>query len=161
MEAGALLVSVFLVFLQPIERTGRTLLLSVGAFGLATIVFGLSRSFPLSLAAYMSVGMADQVSVVMRSTTIQLATPDELRGRVTSVNMVFIGASNQLGAVESGFVAAVASATFAVVSGGVACLGVLAAVAATMPELRNYRIQPRRAPVPAVADEEELAAASG
>ena len=72
----------------------------------AAIVFGLSRSFPLSIAAYMVAGMADQVSVVMRQTTIQLATPDALRGRVSSVNMIAIAASNQLGAVESGFVAA-------------------------------------------------------
>jgi hypothetical protein len=83
--------------------------------------------------------MADQVSVVMRSTIIQLATPDALRGRVSSINMIFIGASNQLGAMESGFVAALTSATFAVVSGGIACLAVVAAVAARLPELRRYR----------------------
>jgi hypothetical protein len=83
--------------------------------------------------------MADQVSVVTRSIIIQLSTPDELRGRVSSVNLLFIGASNQLGAVESGFVAALTSATFAVVSGGVLCLGVLAVIAVTMPKLRVYR----------------------
>ena len=88
----------------------------------------------------MAVWMADQVSVVMRQTTIQLATPDELRGRVSSVNMVFIGASNQLGSVESGFVAAATNATFAVVSGGAGCLAVLALIAARMPDLRHYRI---------------------
>ncbi|MSQ62135.1 MAG: MFS transporter [Dehalococcoidia bacterium] len=148
MDLGALLMSVALVLIPPIERTGRALLLSVAAFGVTTIVFGLSRSFPLSLAAYMAVGMADQVSVVMRQTTIQLATPDELRGRVSSVNMVFIGASNQLGGVESGFVAAVTNATFAVVSGGAGCLAVLALIAARMPELRHYRIgRSRAAPV--------------
>jgi len=108
--------------------------------GLATIVFGFSRSFPLSIAAYMIVGMADQISVVMRGTAIQLSTPDALRGRVSSVNMIFIGASNQLGAVESGFVAALTSATFAVVSGGVGCLIVLAVVALKLPELRRYRV---------------------
>ena len=75
----------------------------------------------------------------MRSTAIQLSTPDELRGRVSSVNFIFIGASNQLGAVESGFLAALTSAPFAVVSGGLGCLIVLAIVAATMPELRRYR----------------------
>ncbi len=87
----------------------------------------------------MAVGVADQVSVVLRSTMIQLATPDALRGRVSSVNFIFIGASNQLGAVESGFVAALTSAPFAVVSGGMGCLVVLAVVAATLPELRRYR----------------------
>lgn len=149
LDLGAMLVSIGLVFLPPVRRTGRALLLAVGGFGLATILFGLSRSFPLTLAAYMAVGMADQVSVVMRQTTIQLATPDALRGRVSAVNMLFIGASNRLGAVESGFVAAATSATFAVVSGGAGCLAVLGLVAAKMPELRAYRIVPHSARPPA------------
>jgi hypothetical protein len=84
--------------------------------------------------------MADQVSVVTRATLIQLSTPDELRGRVSSVNLVFIGASNQLGAVESGFVAWLFGATFSVVAGGVACLGVLGWIAFKMPAVRNYRL---------------------
>jgi hypothetical protein len=140
LEVGALATSLVLIALPPIRHAGRALMLAVAVYGLATIVFGLSRSFPLSLAAYMLVGVADQVSVVMRSTTIQLATPDELRGRVSAVNLLFIGASNQLGAAESGFVAAATSATFAVVSGGIASLVVLAVVAARIPELRHYRI---------------------
>jgi len=142
LEAGALIMSVVLVVIPPVRRVGRTLLITVMLFGLATIAFGLSRSLPLSIALYMCIGMADQVSVVMRHTTIQLATPDELRGRVSSVSALFIGASNQLGAVESGFVAAVTSATFAVVSGGIGCLAVVAAVTARMPELRRYRVDP-------------------
>jgi len=141
-DVGALAMSVLLVVLPPVRRAGRTLLFAVAAFGVATIVFGLSREFWLSLAAYFAVGAADQVSVVMRQTAVQLATPDELRGRVSSVNMIFIGASNQLGAAESGFVAALTNATFAVVSGGAACLGVVAVVAARMPELRGYVIGP-------------------
>jgi hypothetical protein len=88
----------------------------------------------------MLVGVADQVSVIMRSTAIQLSTPDELRGRVSAVNLLFIGASNQLGAAESGFVAAATSPTFAVVSGGILSLVVLAVVAVTIPTLRHYRI---------------------
>jgi hypothetical protein len=84
--------------------------------------------------------MADQVSVVMRSTIVQLTTPDALRGRVSSINMIFIGASNQLGAMESGFVAALTSATFAVVSGGAASLAVAGLVAARVPGLRRYRV---------------------
>src|SRR5207244_2534480 len=115
------------------------LLVAVGVYGMATIVFGLSRSFPLSVAAYMTVGTADQVSVVMRNTAIQLSTPDALRGRVSAVNMIFIGASNQLGAAESGFVAALTTPTFSVVSGGLGCLLVLAIVALKLPELRRYR----------------------
>ncbi len=139
LEAGALVTSILLVLRPPLVEQGRALLLAVGLFGIATIAFGLSRSFPLSIAAYAAVGMADQVSVVMRSTIIQMATPDELRGRVTSINMIFIGASNQLGAMESGFVAALTSAPFAVVSGGAACLLVVTAVASRLPELRRYR----------------------
>jgi MFS family permease len=112
----------------------------VAVFGLATIVFGLSRSFPLTIAAYLICGMADQVSVVMRSTAVQLSTPDALRGRVSAVNMMFIGASNQLGAAESGFVAHLTSPTFAVVSGGIGCLFVVALVAWRLPELRRYQV---------------------
>ncbi len=140
LEAGALLSSLILVTLPPIVRAGRALLIAVGIYGVATILFGLSGWFPLSVLAYMVVGVADQVSVVMRSTAIQLSTPDELRGRVSSVSFIFIGASNQLGAVESGFVAALTNAPFAVVSGGLGCLVVLAIVAAKMPELRRYRV---------------------
>jgi MFS family permease len=122
LEVGALGMAALLIFLPPIRRLGRALLWAVAVYGLATVVFGLSRWFPLSLAAYAAVGMADQVSVVARHTLIQLATPDALRGRVSAVSSVFIGASNQLGAAEAGFVAALTSPTFAVVSGGVACL---------------------------------------
>ena len=83
--------------------------------------------------------MADAVSVVLRGTAIQLSTPDALRGRVSSVNFVFIGASNQLGAARSGFLAALTDATFSVVSGGIGCLLVVALVAWRMPALRRYR----------------------
>jgi MFS family permease len=140
LELGALVMAVLLVLLPPIARLGRALCLAVAAYGLATIAFGLSHSFPLSVLAYVAVGMADQVSVVTRHTLVQLATPDALRGRVSSVNQVFIGASNQLGAVESGFVAGLLGATFAVVSGGVGCLLALGGVALWIPELRRYRI---------------------
>ena len=140
LELGALVTSLVLSVRPPIRRGGRALLLAVGAYGVATIAFGLSRWFPLSIAAYVLVGVADQVSVVMRSTIVQLSTPDEIRGRVSAVNMLFIGASNQLGAAESGFVAALTTAPLAVVSGGLGCLVVLAIVAATMPELRRYRV---------------------
>ncbi len=140
LDLGALVMSLVLVALPPIRRAGRALVLGVAAFATATIVFGLSRWFPLSIAAYMAAGMADQVSVVMRGTVIQLSTPDALRGRVSGVNMIFIGASNQLGAAESGFVAALTSPTISVVSGGLASLAVVAIVAAALPELRRYRI---------------------
>jgi MFS family permease len=139
-EVGALVMSVLLMLRPPAENAGRTLLIAVSVFGVATIVFGLSRVFALSVSVYLIAGMADQISVVMRSTAIQLSTPDELRGRVSAVNMVFIAASNQLGAAESGFVAHLVSPTFAVVSGGFACLLVVALMAWRLPELRRYRL---------------------
>jgi MFS family permease len=140
LEAGALAMSVLLVIGRPIRRQGRALLIAAALFGLATIAFGLSRSFWFSVAVYALAGMADQVSVVMRSTIVQLTTPDALRGRVSSINMIFIGASNQVGAMESGFVAALTNATFAVVSGGVACVAIVGAMARFNPQLRRYRI---------------------
>lgn len=139
-ELGALAMSVLLVGHPPRDYAGRTLLAAVSAFGVFTIVFGLSRWFPLSLGAYLLCGMADQISVVIRSTAVQLSTPDELRGRVSAVNLLFIGASNQLGAAESGFVAHLTNPTFAVVSGGVFCLVVVALIAWKLPELRRYRV---------------------
>ncbi len=147
LDIGALLTSMLLIALPPIRRLGRALLVTIALYGLATIVFGLSRSFPLSVAAYIAVGMADQVSVVVRSTLIQLSTPDALRGRVSSISMIFIGASNQLGAAEAGFLAAATSATFAVVGGGVACLFVVAVAAATVRSLRRFTIDEHGRPV--------------
>jgi MFS family permease len=137
---GTLLMTLVLLFVPSIARPGRALLIAVLFFGLATIVFGLSPSFRLSVAALVAAGMADQVSMVTRATIIQLSTPDPLRGRVNAVNMVFIGASNQLGAAESGFLAALTSATFSVVAGGVACLTVLGIVTDRVPALRDYRV---------------------
>jgi MFS family permease len=140
LETGALLMSGLLVFTPSFRRAGAALLWAVVAYGLATIAFGLSRWFPLSVAFYMMVGMADAVSVVLRGTAVQLSTPDELRGRVSSVNFIFIGASNNLGAAESGFLASLTSATFAVVFGGVGVLAVAALVAWRLPALRAYRL---------------------
>jgi MFS family permease len=170
LDFGALLMSVALVALPPVQRPGRALIGAVLGFALGTIVFGFSRNFALSLVAYMLIGIADQVSVVMRSTTVQLATPDELRGRVSSVNSLFVGASNQVGQMESGFVAAATSATFAVVSGGIAALGVVGIVTAAMPDLRRYHTSSAIAfsTVPTTAEmvleaveEEESSAATG
>ncbi|HWO73757.1 MAG TPA: MFS transporter [Dehalococcoidia bacterium] len=142
LEIGAFLMSAALVLRPPIVRTGRALVYSVVAFGLLTIGFGLSENLYLSIALYMAIGAADQVSVVMRNVIIQLATPDALRGRVSSVNQVFIQASNQLGAMESGFVAAATSAVFAVVSGGVAAVAIAALFGWRLKGLFDYR-QPR------------------
>lgn len=155
MNVGALLASLVLVMLRQVQRTGLALLISIVGFAFATIAFGLARSFPLAVLAYMLVGVSDQISVVMRQTTVQLATPDRLRGRVTAINALFVGSSNQLGAVRAGFMAAATSPTISVVGGGFMCLGVVAAVAVLLPELRRYRID--SAPDPEAADAEAVA----
>ena len=138
-QAGTVAMAVVLLVLPPVERPGRALLVSVFFFGLATVAFGLTRSFAFAVIALVISGMADQVSMMARSIILQLSTPDGLRGRVNAVNMIFIGASNELGAAESGFLASLTSATFSVVFGGLACLGVLGGVSVTIPALRSYR----------------------
>jgi MFS family permease len=140
LSIGTSAMTVVLLLRRPVERPGRALLAAVAAFGLATIAFGLSRSFALSVAALVVAGMADEVSMVARQVLIQLSTPDALRGRVSSVNLVFIGASNELGGAESGVLAGLTSPVFAVVFGGAACLGVLGVVAWRVPALRRYRV---------------------
>jgi len=158
MNVGALLASLVLVVVPQIQRTGVALLISIVGFAVATVAFGLSTSFPVAVAAYALVGLSDQVSVVMRQTTVQLATPDRLRGRVTAINALFVGSSNQLGAVRAGFVAEWTSAVFSVVSGGVICLGIVGAVAALMPELRRYRVDGRHRTAEEIARDEREAA---
>ncbi|AON55047.1 MFS transporter [Herbaspirillum seropedicae] len=120
--AGALAVALWLARRPLGGRVGRTMFVAVGVFGLATMVFGLSRSFPLSLAALAVLGAADMISVVVRSSFVQLETPDAMRGRVSAVNSVFIGTSNQLGEFESGLTAAWFGAVPAVLIGGIGTL---------------------------------------
>jgi hypothetical protein len=116
-------------------RVGRTLLIAVAGFGAATIVFGVSRSIVLSCAALAVAGFVDMFSMNIRSTTVALATPNELRGRVNAVEMVFISASNELGAFESGFAAAILGATTAVVAGGAITIGLAASWPVLFPQL--------------------------
>jgi MFS family permease len=113
------------------------MLVCVAIFGACTIVFGLSESFPLSIAALVVMGGADMVSVVVRHVVVQGQTPDEMRGRVAAVNMVFIGASNELGELESGLTAAWLGTVPAVVAGGLGTILVTALCAALFPELRK------------------------
>jgi MFS family permease len=120
--AGALVASIALLRWPLRRHVGPKLLAAVGVFGLATVVFGLSHSFALSLIALAMTGAADSISVVVRSTLIQLETPNEMRGRVSAVNSIFIGASNQLGEFESGATAAAFGAVGSVVLGGVGTL---------------------------------------
>ena len=132
---GALLGAIWLTR-RPVGRNaGRTLLLVVVVFGAAHIVFGLSRSFPLSAAALVVAGFADMYSMNIRSMIVALATPDDLRGRVNAVEMVFISASNELGAFESGVAAALIGAVPAVVLGGVVTIGVAVAWGKVFPPL--------------------------
>src|SRR6185436_17230262 len=112
-------------------------LIAVAGFGAATIVFGLSRSFWLSLLMLFALGALDGISMIIRSTLVQLRTPDEMRGRVSAVNSVFIDMSNELGGFESGALAALVGPVTAVVAGGIGTVVVVGAVAAAWPELRG------------------------
>jgi MFS family permease len=136
---GAVLVAVMLLGRAPMQRAGRSLLVAVAGFGLATIVFGLSRSFPLSLLMLVLAGGLDMISVVVRQTLVQLRTPDEMRGRVSAVNSVFIDTSNELGGFESGASAALLGPVVSVVGGGIVTVLVVSAVAIAWPELRSMR----------------------
>jgi MFS family permease len=135
---GSLLMSVILVHRPPLQKAGQTLLWAVVGFGLATIVFGYSTVFWLSLLMLFLCGVTDYISVVVRHTLVQLLTPDEMRGRVSAVNSLFIGTSNQMGEFESGTVAHYCGPLFAVVSGGVGTILVVIIVATIWPEIRKY-----------------------
>jgi MFS family permease len=135
--AGALTMSLVLS-VRPIKRrAGRTMFVCVAIFGAATIVFGLSRSLWLSLAALVALGAADMVSVVIRSSLLQLATPPAMRGRVSAVNSLFVGASNELGEYESGLTAQWMGPVRAVVVGGIGSLMVTGLWAVFFPALRE------------------------
>ena len=136
---GALLMTFALAHRPPMRNAGPALLWAVAGFGVATIIFGLSRNFWLSLAMLLATGAFDQISVVVRHTLVQLMTPDAMRGRVAAVNSMFIGASNELGGFESGLVSALFSPVVSVVSGGIGTLAVVAGVALIWPQIRGYR----------------------
>jgi len=134
---GAIVMGLWLAA-RPLERrVGRVMLGAVASFGVATIVFGLSTNFMVSLVALAAMGAADMISVLVRQTTIQLATPDDMRGRVSSVNSLFIGASNELGEFESGVTAAWFGAVPAVILGGVGTVAVVMIWAWRFPALRG------------------------
>ncbi|HEY5314575.1 MAG TPA: MFS transporter, partial [Pirellulales bacterium] len=135
---GALATSLWLAHRPPVQHAGRDLLLAVAGFGAVTIAFGLSHSFVFSLVMLLLSGALDMISVVIRHTLVQLLTPDSMRGRVSAVNSMFIGASNEPGGFESGLVAYWAGSVFSVVSGGIGTLVVVALVAWQFPRLRRY-----------------------
>jgi MFS family permease len=134
---GAFSMAMLLAHRRPLQRPGRALLWAVSAFGIATILFGLSHWFWLSMAALVLTGAFDNISVVIRHTLIQILTPDSKRGRVGAVNSVFIGASNELGGFESGVTAAWWGPITSVVVGGIGTLLVVVSVALAWPQLRS------------------------
>ena len=146
--AGAFCMAILLIYLPPMKHAGRNLLLAVAGFGIATIVFGFSKSFWLSMAMLFLTGLFDNVSVVIRQTLIQLLTPDEMRGRVSAVNSVFVSASNQLGGFESGTVAHWLGPVFSVVSGGIGTIMVVIITSAISSRLRNFGIMHEAKPSP-------------
>lgn len=133
---GAALMALFLASHPVNRRVGRTLLIVVGVFGVATIVLGVTTSYVIAFSAVVILAAADMVSVFIRSTLVPLVTPDDKRGRVIAVESVFIGATNELGAFESGVAAQALGTQMAVVGGGIATVGVVAVYSIFFPSLR-------------------------
>ena len=136
---GALVMAVTLAQLPPMKNAGRTLFLAVAGFGVATIVFGLSTSLILSVVMLALLGSLDNISVVIRGTLLLTQTPDEMRGRISAVNSVFIGISNELGSFESGMAAALFGPIIAVVGGGIGTIIVVLAVMRIWPEMGKLK----------------------
>jgi len=142
-SVGAIAMALVLAVRPPFRHAGKALVAAVVAFGVATIVFGMSRSFPVSLVALFALGAADNVSVVIRATILQLLTPDSMRGRVSAVSVIFIGTSNEIGELESGVAAhglgllagQPLGTMLAVVGGGVVTIITVFAVSAVWPQL--------------------------
>jgi len=138
MPIGSVLCAVLMAHRAPMEHSGRALICAVVVFGLATVGFGFSTSFWLSMLMLFVCGFADNISVIVRHTLVQLLTPDSMRGRVSSVNNLFITTSNELGGFESGLVSQYLGPVFSVVSGGVATILVVGAVAWIWPEIPRF-----------------------
>ena len=134
---GAIAMALFLTLRPPMARAGKALLWAVVGFGAATIVFGFSRNYALSLGALAALGACDNVSVVVRHTLVQLLTPDAMRGRVNAVNSVFIGTSNEIGEVESGLAAQFLTPLIAVAGGGAITILIALFVAVAWPQVKS------------------------
>jgi MFS family permease len=164
-SAGALLAMLVATRFPPSRRAGRILLVCVAIFGVSMLVFGLSTSFVVSMLALFAAGLADGVSVVIRMVILRVESPEALRGRIASVNHVFIGASNELGAFESGMAATLIGVVPSIIFGGVATLFVVGAVAIFAPNLRRLDLGrrliegPGVQPMAAVSAGSNLAAA--
>ena len=148
-SVGAVVMSAIMVPLtERIRRRGQAMLWAVAGFGLATMVFGVSRSFWVTFVALAAIGATDTISMIVRNIVRQLETPDRLRGRMTGVNMVFFMGGPQLGELEAGAIANWFGATISVVSGGIGCIVATAWVAATTPSLRHYEAERTEAEEP-------------
>lgn len=137
-SVGAALMALTIAHLPPMKKAGAAMLWCVALYGIATVIFGVSKIFWLSLVMLFILGAADMVSVVIRHVLVQVKTPPEMRGRVSAVNLIFIGASNELGEFESGITAAWFGAIPAVIIGGVGTLLVVSLYGWRFPEIRNY-----------------------
>ncbi|MEI6521610.1 MAG: MFS transporter, partial [bacterium] len=135
---GALAMGTLLAHLPPMKRAGSTMLWAVVGFGIATIIFGMSHIFWLSMLMLFLTGVFDNISVIVRHSLVLILTPDEMRGRVSAVNNIFIGSSNEIGGYESGLVAQRFSPVASVVSGGIGTLVIIAIWAYIFPVLRNF-----------------------
>lgn len=134
---GAISMAIIQAHRPPIKRAGRALLLAVAGFGVCTVVFGLSRNYWLSMAMLVLIGAMDNISVVVRHTIVQMLTPDTMRGRVSAVNQIFIGSSNEIGGMESGLTAEWFGAVKSVVGGGIGSIIVVAVVGVLFPQIRR------------------------
>lgn len=137
---GALLVMAIATRRPPTKHAGRNLLWCVGGFGISMIVFGLSQNFTLSMIALFFSGIFDGVSMIIREVIVRVFSPEQMRGRIASVSWIFIGASNELGAFESGVIAKLIGAAPSVIAGGSVTLIVVTLVAATLPQLRQLKM---------------------
>ncbi|HEY0257249.1 MAG TPA: MFS transporter, partial [Candidatus Methylacidiphilales bacterium] len=159
---GAVCMAVITAHLTPWHHAGRAMLVAVAGFGMATILFGMSQVFWLSVVALAMTGMFDNVSVVVRQTVMQMITPDAMRGRVSSITFLFISCSNELGELESGLTARWMGAVGSVIFGGIGTLLVVLGSVAVFPEIRKlgrlYELKPVQL---ARATEEELEEKAG
>ncbi len=154
---GAVCMALFLAYRPAFTHAGRTLLLAVTVFGICTIIFGLSSMFWLSFLMLFLLGAFDNISVVIRSTLVLVRTPDEMRGRVSAVNSLFIGTSNQLGGFESGLAAQLFGPVIAVVAGGIGTILVVILVAWHWPEMRRLTTLRETPPPDAIKQERGVA----
>ena len=139
--AGAVLMSLVIAHRPPMVNAGRYLMIGVSGFGLSIICFALSHNYYLSFGLLMFSGMFDNISVIIRATTMQLVTPDEMRGRVASVNAIFIGSSNEIGSFESGLAAKLMGLIPSVIFGGIMTLGVVGMTTKFAPKLRRLNLR--------------------